>query len=138
LQVPVRDFATTALGKAWKKIAKQAGDITELSLEQRHDMRKALKGFRYAAEFFGSLYDKDKVDRFVKDLKALQDVFGYVNDVATAKAFNAICHERCGESREAQRAAGYILGWHDVNAQRVWDTVPKEWRRLKKDKHFWH
>ena len=39
--------------------------------------------FRYTSEFFGSLYDGRKVERFVKDLKRLQDVFGYVNDVAT-------------------------------------------------------
>ncbi len=58
LQVPVREFAAAALGKAWKKIAKQAGDVTDLSIEQRHDLRKALKGFRYSAEFLGSLYDK--------------------------------------------------------------------------------
>lgn len=137
LRTSVREFGDAALAKAWKKIAKQARDVAELSVEQRHDMRKALKGFRYTAEFFGSLYDGDKVGKFVKDLKALQDVFGYVNDVATAKALNAICHERCGDNREAQRAAGYVLGWHDVHARHVWDHVPKEWRRLKKRTHFW-
>jgi triphosphatase len=137
LQVPVRDFAGKTLGKAWKKIAKNARDVAELSVEQRHDLRKALKGFRYTAEFFGSLYSKGKVQNFVKDVKALQDVFGYVNDVATAKALNAICHERCGENREAQRAAGYVLGWHDVNARQVWDRAPAEWQRLRKRTHFW-
>ena len=137
LHVPVREFAAAALGKAWKKIAKQAGDVTNLSIEQRHDLRKALKGFRYSAEFLGSLYDKARVDRFVKDLKALQDVFGYVNDVATAKALNGICHDRCADSTEAQRAAGYVLGWHDVNARQVWERAPKEWRRLKKRAPFW-
>ncbi len=137
LQVPVRAFADKALSKAWKKIAKQASGIADLSVEQRHDLRKALKGFRYTAEFFGSLYDKQQVEKFVKDVKVLQDVFGYVNDVATAKAFNDICHERCGENRQAQRAAGYVLGWHDVSARHVWDRAPMEWRRLKKCAHFW-
>ncbi len=60
--------------------------MAELSIEQRHDMRKALKGFRYTAEFFGSLYDKDQLGKFIKDLKALQDagvdavMFGNEND----------------------------------------------------------
>jgi inorganic triphosphatase YgiF len=137
LHVPVHEFANAALGKAWKKISKQAGDVANLAIEQRHDLRKALKGFRYSAEFLGSLYDKDKVDRFIKDLKALQDVFGYVNDVATAKALNAICQTRCSASTEAQRAAGYVLGWHDVNAKQAWERAPKEWRRLKKRAPFW-
>lgn len=137
LQTPVRAFATAALRKGWKRIAKQGSAIGRLAPEQRHDLRKALKGFRYSAEFFGSLYDTGKVDRFVKDLKKFQDVFGYVNDVATAKELNSICHQRCGESREAQRAAGYILGWHDVNSRQAWDGVPKEWRRLSKRTGFW-
>jgi inorganic triphosphatase YgiF len=137
LQVPVREFAVVALSKAWKKIAKHAGNVADLSTEQRHDLRKALKGFRYSAEFLGSLYDKAKVERFVKDLKALQDVFGYVNDVETAKALNTICHERCADSAQAQRAAGYVLGWHDVNARQVWERAPKEWRRLEKRTPYW-
>ena len=108
MQAPVRKFAAVALGKGWKRVAKQGGDIHDLSLEQRHDMRKALKDFRYTAEFFGSLYEARQVSGFVRDLKKLQDVFGYVNDAATAKALNAICHQRCPDSREAQRAAGYV------------------------------
>ncbi len=137
LRQPVREFAAAALGKGWKRIAKQGTHVNQLSLEQRHDMRKALKGFRYTSEFFGSLYDAGKVERFVKDLKKLQDVFGYVNDVVTATELNAICHQRCGEGREAQRAAGYVLGWHDVEARHTWKGVAKEWDRLKKRARFW-
>jgi inorganic triphosphatase YgiF len=137
MQTSVRSFAGAALGKGWKKIAKQGADVDGLSLEQRHDMRKALKNFRYTAEFFGSLYNAGKVDAFVKDLKKLQDVFGYVNDVATAKALNAISHERCGESREGHRAAGYVLGWHEVKAEHAWKGVPRAWSRLKKRARFW-
>jgi inorganic triphosphatase YgiF len=137
LRRPVREFAAAALHKGWKKIAKQGADLDDLSPEQRHDMRKALKGFRYASEFFASLYDAGKVARFVKDLKKLQDVFGYVNDVATAREINGICHQRCGDSREAQRAAGYVLGWHEAEAGRTWKGVAKAWDRLRKRSRFW-
>jgi hypothetical protein len=74
---------------------------------------------------------------FVRDLKRLQDVFGYVNDAAAASALGAICHQRCPDSREAQRAAGYVVGWHDAQATHVWDRVPKAWDRLRKDARFW-
>ena len=137
LRRPVADFAGPALRKGWKKIAKHGETIADLSMEQRHDLRKALKGFRYATEFFGGLYSKKKVDKFIKDMRQLQDVFGYINDVATAKDLNVICHERCGESKEAQRAAGYVLGWHDVNARHTWQGVPDAWRRVNKREHFW-
>jgi hypothetical protein len=57
--------------------------------------------------------------------------------VVTATELNAICHQRCGEGREAQRAAGYVLGWHDAEARHTWKGVAKEWDRLKKRARFW-
>lgn len=137
LQTPARGLAGAALAKGWKKVARLGADIDGLSLEQRHEMRKALKQFRYMVEFFASLYPAKAVGRFVKELKQLQDAFGYVNDVATAKQLNAIAHERCGNSREAQRAAGFVLGWHEAEAERRWVGVPEGWERLNRRKRFW-
>jgi inorganic triphosphatase YgiF len=137
LQMPVRDFGTSALRKSWKKVAKLGGTIEALSLEQRHEMRKALKTFRYTVEFFGSLYAKGKVARFVKELRELQEVFGYINDVVSAKQLNAIAHEYCPGDQAAQRAAGYVLGWHDAQAIHSWAATPKAWCRLKERSRFW-
>jgi CHAD domain-containing protein len=137
LAAPVRTFADEALDRSWKKIAKRGVRLEALSLEERHEMRKALKGFRYTVEYFGSLYGGRKVARFVKDLKKLQDVFGYVNDVATAQALNAIADERCAAIPSAQRAAGYVLGWHEVRSEHVWDGVAEVWDRLAGRSRFW-
>jgi triphosphatase len=137
LQTPVRDFGTSALRRGWKKVAKLGGTIEELSLEQRHEMRKALKTFRYTVEFFGSLYAKGKVARFVKELRELQEVFGYINDVVSAKQLNAIAHEYCPGGQAAQRAAGCVLGWHDAHAIHSWVAAPKAWYRLKERSWFW-
>jgi inorganic triphosphatase YgiF len=137
LQTPVRDFGTSALRKGWKKVAKLGGTIEELSLEQRHEMRKALKTFRYTVEFFGSLYGKGKVARFVKELREIQEVFGYINDVVSAKQLNAIAQEYCPVDQAAQRAAGYVLGWHDAQAIHSWAAAPKAWYRLKERSRFW-
>jgi CHAD domain-containing protein len=134
---PVDAFASEALGRIWKKIARRGARLEALSSEERHEMRKALKGFRYAVEFFGSLYDARNVGRFVKDLKKLQDVFGYVNDVASAKALDAIADERCAGCPEAQRAAGYVRGWHEVSAQQAWGRAANDWSRLGKRPRFW-
>ena len=137
LAASVRSFADEALGRSWKKIARRGARLESLSPEERHEMRKALKGFRYAVEFFASLYDGRKVGRFIKDLKKLQDVFGYVNDVTTAQALNAIADERCPGSPAAQRAAGYVLGWHEVRSEHAWDSVAEVWHRLAQRRRFW-
>jgi inorganic triphosphatase YgiF len=137
LQAPVRAFAAAALARSWKKTAKRGPDLARLTPEERHEMRKALKGLRYMSEFFGSLHPARKVERFVKELKALQDVFGYMNDVSMAKALDAICDSYCADNRVAHRAAGYVQGWHDVKAERAWEGVTKAWDRLEKRPRFW-
>jgi inorganic triphosphatase YgiF len=134
---PVDNFASEALQRIWKKIARRGARLDALSSEERHEMRKALKGFRYAVEFFGSLYDARNVGRFVKDLKKLQDVFGYVNDVASAKALDAIAEERCAGCLPAQRAVGYVRGWHEVSAQQAWGHAAEDWSRLARRPRFW-
>ena len=133
----MRSFADEALGRSWKRIAKRGAKLETLSLEERHEMRKALKGLRYTVEFFGSLYGGRKVGRFVKDLKKLQDVFGYVNDVATAQALDAIADERCPDSPAAQRATGYLLGWDQIRSEHAWNGVAEVWRRLARRPQFW-
>jgi PAS domain S-box-containing protein len=54
-----------------------------------------------------------------------------------AKELNAIAHEYCASDQAAQRAAGYVLGWHDAEATHRWAAAPKEWRRLKERSRFW-
>ena len=63
---------------------------------------ESLKTLRYTGEYFGSLYRPADVKPFVRQLKKLQDVFGYVNDVATAGQLERISEEHC---REVGRAA---------------------------------
>ena len=79
-------------------------------------MRKLLKKLRYIVEFFGSLYKPTDVKPFVMQLKKLQDVFGYVNDVVTASQLEGISDEHCREDRECQRATGFVIGWHASQA----------------------
>jgi inorganic triphosphatase YgiF len=137
LQAPVRGFAAAALARGWKKTARRGKHLARLTPEARHELRKALKELRYMSEFFGSLFPARKVKPFVKELKRLQDVFGYLNDVAMAKALDRICDAYCADNGEAQRAAGYVQGWHDVKAERTWEGAAKAWRRLEKRPRFW-
>lgn len=137
LDQPVVAFARSALAKGWKKAARYGKHLDALDDEQRHEMRKSLKRLRYTVEIFGSLFKANEVSKFVKELKKLQDVFGYLNDVVAAQQLNAICEERCRDSRDAQRAAGYILGWHNAQLQHRWKAARKGWRRLEARSGFW-
>ena len=137
LSTPVAKFARSALKKRWRKVADSGERLDDLTVEQRHAMRKALKTLRYTAEFFASLYPEHATRQFIKQVRSLQEVFGYLNDVVAAERLNAICHEGCGDSREAQRAAGYVLGWHNAQAAHAWKDAHKGWQKLDALPRFW-
>lgn len=82
------EFACAALGKQRRRIKKDGKDLAHSDDETRHELRKDAKKLRYAAEFFGSLFDrkrqKKRYKKFVDALEELQDQLGLLNDLATA------------------------------------------------------
>src|SRR5215510_81365 len=137
LSMPVAKFARLALKKRWRKVADSGERLDDLDVVERHAMRKALKTLRYTAEFFASLYPAHATRRFIKEIRRLQEEFGYLNDVVAAERLSAICRERCPDSCEAQRAAGFVLGWHNAHAVHAWKDAHKGWRKLNALPRFW-
>ncbi|MBO0740375.1 MAG: CHAD domain-containing protein, partial [Hyphomicrobiaceae bacterium] len=137
LSVPVAKFARLALKKRWRKVADSGARLDDLDVVERHAMRKALKALRYTAEFFASLYPAQAMRRFIKDIRSLQEEFGYLNDVVAAERLTTICRERCPDDCEAQRAAGFVLGWHNAHAVHAWKRAHKGWRKLNALPRFW-
>lgn len=135
--LPVREFAVRALAKRWKACARQAEDLDALSIEERHALRRKLKKLRYALEFFAELFDKDEVKAFRKQLKRLQDVFGYLNDVAMAERLMELEPGKRGDRDEALRAAGFALGWHQARADHAWLEARDRWTALAETRRFW-
>lgn len=86
--LPAREFAAKALDRFRRKVKKGGRDLEELDDDARHEVRKAAKKLRYAAEFFAALYERKRErqrhKRFVSALETLQDQLGALNDLATA------------------------------------------------------
>ncbi len=82
-----RDFAARALDKLRKRIKKGGQALAKMDDEHRHEVRKDAKKFRYAAEFFASLFDDRRGARrhrkFLAAMELLQDDLGSLNDLAT-------------------------------------------------------
>ena len=135
-QQSIGDYAKQALKKRWKKVAKFGRAIARLEPEEKHKMRRSLKKLRYMTEFFAPIFPNKDVKSFVKQLKALQDVFGYVNDVRMAEQLRTIAVEH-GEGPDCAVAAGIVLGAHEERAAEAWTHAQEEWRRLKSRDRFW-
>jgi inorganic triphosphatase YgiF len=137
LDEPVFGFSHRAIEQAWKKAARQGKRLRSLSNEERHKLRKRLKKLRYTVEFFAPLYATCGVKPFIMDLKRLQNVFGYINDVVSAQQIEQIASARRHEDGDTQSAASYVLAWHNSRARLQWKEAEKTWQHLVKSSHFW-
>lgn len=109
LAEPARLMAAQALERLHRKLRKRGKKLAKLPVAQRHLVRIELKKLRYTADFFGGLFKpEERVQRFTSAATHLQEELGKLNDLATAEELSIRLQ---GESAEAQRALGIILGW---------------------------
>ena len=85
---PAADFAVAALDRLWRTVEKGGRKLARADDEARHAFRKTAKKLRYAAEFLGPLFGRERQRRryrkFLRRLGALLDTLGALNDLATA------------------------------------------------------
>ena len=119
---------TGLCNSAGKKAAKLGREIRKPRRRKPPQHAESAEEAALYAEFLAPLYRKTKVKPFVKQLKSLQDVFGYVNDVAMA----AQLRELCGSDKPAALTGGEVLGYHEAKARECWQEAPAAWHRLRR------
>lgn len=137
LSQPIDSFSAHALSRQWKKSMKYGKRLEDLSIPERHEMRKALKKMRYGIEFFGCLYPEDTVKPFLKRMKKLQDIFGYLNDVAMAEQLPLKCEKAGATATDVTRATGFVIGWHEAQARAQWQHAKGYWDATRETPKFW-
>jgi len=133
----IRGYSRKALNRQWKKVSRYGSRIDDLTIPERHEMRKALKKLRYGVEFFGSLYPKSDLKPFLKRMKRLQDIFGYLNDVAMAEKLASLPDIDGKSSRQVLLAIGFVIGWHEAQSSGTWPHARGYWQDTKKVPKFW-
>jgi triphosphatase len=135
LTMPASGFAAECLERLHQRVRKRGRTLLDLSPEERHRVRIALKNLRYAADFLGNLFvPANGVRAYAQVASRLQDALGGFNDMVMVADL-----VRRLDTRDADpaRAAGIIIGWYGRDAQ-VADTSLREvWRGFRKAKPFW-
>ncbi|HYH37268.1 MAG TPA: CHAD domain-containing protein [Azospirillum sp.] len=135
---PVITLADELLTKRRKRARKDGQGFAELSVEDRHQLRIALKKLRYAAEFFRSLYEDKAARRYIQRLAAFQDALGHLNDVATA---TRLLHDLHADGSRAgtgeRRAAGLVIGWLARGVADLEAHLNEQWDGFDRAKPFW-
>jgi inorganic triphosphatase YgiF len=140
LDRPVLEFAAHLLAKRQRKALKLGRRFAQLSAEERHRVRIALKKLRYATEFFQTLYPKKDTKPYLAALKDLQDRLGHLNDVAVAERLigTLLAEPERGPAGDAIRwGAGLVLGWHARGVAELEPTTLRAWQEFAELEPFW-
>ncbi len=137
-----RDFATRHLHKLATRFAQSGQQLHNVDAARLHVLRIVAKKLRYSAEFFASLYDKQKTKSFLAALSEVQEVLGQINDVATAhRLLDELVEDAAlfalQLSAQKEEAVALVRGWiaHDLSHQ--FTVLHKTIQRFDKQTAFW-
>jgi len=135
---PVTTLADRLLTKRHRRARRAGSGFAQLTTDERHQLRIALKKLRYAVEFFRSLYDEKEVRRYLGHLTALQDALGHLNDVATTTRLMTELHPgSAGGGASGPRAAGIVIGWHSRGLLALEPQLLRDWEAFLAARPFW-
>lgn len=137
LSSPVGKIAPRVLDRRRRKVRQRSKRFGRLTPRERHQLRIAVKKLRYTIELFGSLFEKDDLQKFVGKLKRLQDDLGYANDVRVAHDFVIDLFANTEPRSPSGHAWVTMLGWHDQILAGGERKLRRHLRRLNGATPFW-
>lgn len=128
----LKALAAARLRRLHRQVLRDGRRFDRLPLERQHRVRKRAKRLRYLAEFVRPLWRAKAVDRYVDELKPVQEALGTHNDVVVAaQKFR----EDARQDANALFAAGFLQGHLAVTER----AARKALRRLDaKGRPFWN
>jgi len=134
--VPLLEFAGHSLNKRLKSVLKSCGKHpSRLPEAELHPLRIEFKKLRYAASFFQSLYGGKRKAAYIKQLAALQDCLGALNDALVQGQLVETLP--LGKSEDVRRAKALMTGWHAARTQQGLSGLDTAWAAFKALKPFW-
>lgn len=137
LAMPIGAIASQLMDEQALKARKKARGLRDLNDEALHELRKALKKLRYAAEILDPIYGDKTVTAYVKSLKKLQDRFGSINDAAMAAEYLTGPEAPDLEDPDIQRAVGWVLGRLEAKDGASRPQFFDQWEKFAQAKQFW-
>ena len=136
LQKPVTELAAAVLERRYQQARRRGRRLAERSPAELHRLRIAIKKFRYATDFFATLYEGRAARDTLKRLGELQDILGAMNDAATVaglmrQGFAGTRGKRVLEAR------GILLGWSRGRAVTLRRELKRAWRAFRTAERFW-
>lgn len=133
----LHDLSARELQRFWHAVKQSSRDFSRSQIDERHELRKLLKTMRYAGDCFVPLYPASDTKRFIDKLKRMQDVFGYLNDVAMANHLALAIADRYPDRGDLNKSVAAICNWHDHRAKTALRKADKRLQNLLESPKFW-
>lgn len=132
----VVSFAVAVLEQRYRQVRSRGRRVAKLNDAKLHRLRIAVKKLRYATDFFGPLFDKDRFRRFRAAVAGLQEVMGLINDAAVAiRIVDELKDVRGG--RAVGRPRALIAGWNRHEVHRRKRELVDLWYEFRGTRVFW-
>lgn len=132
LEQPAKEFADVMLQQRYLRLCEQGKNLTQLTAEQRHAFRIAVKKISYGMRFFASLYPLQPTQDYIKVLSQLQDELGLLNDSVVAIRLL----QQLGLKSEIP-ARCFLEGWYAHQQAVHLEKLAETWQRLLIQQIFW-
>ncbi len=129
-EVALTDFAARKIRRRHKRLLRDASGVRAQTPERRHRVRIDGKRLRYTVEFFGPLFPGSHVRRYLRDLVALQDALGAINDAANAVRLLARLHPDAATTRRIQ-------AWFAAREKNGLAEAQRALQRIRAARRFW-
>ncbi len=117
--------------KKWhRRLLHDGLHFDQLDIEPRHELRKLGKKLRYALQFTESLLPTARLKAYRKQLAAVQDILGEMNDLAVAR-------DRFILLRDAQPSAWFACGWITSRLDALTQDACAAFKELARTERFW-
>jgi CHAD domain-containing protein len=137
LRQPIAALAPRILDRRRLVAERRAKGFAAQSAAERHRLRIGLKKLRYATEMLAGIYDADKVRRFTRRLKRLQDDLGDANDVRVGHTIVAELTRSKGGASAIGDAGKIVLAWHEDRLARREPRLRRHLDGLLATEPFW-
>ena len=126
----LKDALVKKLKKWHRRLLQDGLQFDQLEIEQRHELRKLGKKLRYALQFTESLLPTARLKTYRKQLAAVQDILGEMNDLAVAR-------DRFILLRDAQPSAWFACGWITSRLDALTQDACAAFKQLSRTETFW-
>ncbi len=133
LKMPAKAAVAGLLTALFDRVRRRARHFEKLSVDDRHRLRIACKNLRYNLELFGAVCGKRKVEKFLTQLKPVQDDLGHLNDVSRARELLGALAKRSPQKDVAEAVVRRLESRVDTADKRARKRVAA----LRDAKPFW-